>query len=94
MLIKKVFKYILIYICIFFVSANICYNLTTIIKSNINLTWNINMFHSFFQLKDISLLFGTILLSAIIMLFILKYDRDLKLKLQKIKKMPDEDGSY
>ena len=94
MLIKKVFKYILIYICIFFVSANICYNLTTIIKSNINLTWNINIFHSFFQLKDISLLFGTILLSAIIMLFILKYDRDLKLKLQKIKKMPDEDGSY
>ena len=94
MLIKKVFKYILIYICIFFVSANICYNLTTIIKNNINLTWNINIFHSFFQLKDISLLFGTILLSAIIMLFILKYDRDLKLKLQKIKKMPDEDGSY
>ena len=92
--VKKIINYIIIYIWDFIISANICYNLTTIIKSNINLTWNINIFHSFFQLKDISLLFGTILLSAIIMLFILKYDRDLKLKLQKIKKMPDEDGSY
>ena len=52
------------------------------------------MFHSFIELKDISLLFGTILLSTIIILFILKYDKELKLKLQKIKKMPKEDGSY
>lgn len=52
------------------------------------------MFHSFIELKDISLLFGTILLSTIIILFILKYDKELKLKLQKLKKMPKEDGSY
>ena len=52
------------------------------------------MFHSFIELKDISLLFGIILLSTIIILFILKYDKELKLKLQKLKKMPKEDSSY
>ena len=52
------------------------------------------MFHSFIELKDISLLFGIILLSTIIILFILKYDKELKLKLQKLKKVPKEEGSY
>ena len=56
--------------------------------------WNLNVFHSFIELKDISLLFGIILLSTIIILFILKYDKELKLKLQKIKKMPDEYYQY
>ena len=78
----------------FIISANICYNLTYIIKNNIKLEWNLNEFYSFIELKDISLLFGTILLSTIIILFILKYDKELKLKLQKLKKMPKEDGSY
>ena len=40
------------------------------------------------------LLFGAILLSTIIILFILKYDKELKLKLQKLKKVPKEEGSY
>ena len=52
------------------------------------------MFHSFIELKDIILLFGIILLSTIIILFIFKYDKELKLKLQKIKKMPDEYYQY
>ena len=52
------------------------------------------MFHSFIELKDISLLFGIILLSTIIILFILKYDKELKIKLQKIKKMPEEYYQY
>ncbi len=92
--VKKIINYIIIYIFDFIISANICYNLTYIIKNNIKLEWNLNMFHSFIELKDISLLFGTILLSTIIILFILKYDKELKLKLQKLKKMPKENGSY
>lgn len=92
--VKKIINYIIIYILDFIISANICYNLTHIIKNNIKLEWNLNVFHSFIELKDISLLFGTILLSTIIILFVLKYDKELKLKLQKIKKMPKEDGSY
>lgn len=94
MLIKKIFNYILISICAFLFSCNVCHNLTTIIKNNIKLSWDINIFHSLFQLKDLSLLFGTILLTALIMLFVLKYDKELKLKLQKLKKMPEEDGSF
>lgn len=85
--VKKIINYIIIYIFDFIISANICYNLTYIIKNNIKLEWNLNMFHSFIELKGISLLFGTILLSTIIILFILKYDKELKLKLQKLKKM-------
>jgi len=45
-------------------------------------------------LKDLSLLFGTILLIILIMLFVIKYDKELKLKLSRKKKMPEEDGSY
>ena len=92
--VKKIINYIIIYIFDFIISANICYNLTYIIKNNIKLEWNLNEFYSFIELKDISLLFGTILLSTIIILFILKYDKELKLKLQKLKKMPKEDSSY
>ena len=92
--VKKIINYIIIYIFDFIISANICYNLTYIIKNNIKLEWNLSEFYSFIELKDISLLFGTILLSTIIILFILKYDKELKLKLQKLKKMPKEDSSY
>jgi len=48
------------------------------------------VFHSFIELKDISLLFGIIILPTIIILFIFKYDKELKLKLQKIKNIPEE----
>ena len=92
--VKKIINYIIIYIFDFIITSYICYNLTYIIKNNIKLEWNLNEFYSFIELKDISLLFGTILLSTIIILFILKYDKELKLKLQKLKKMPKEDSSY
>lgn len=92
--IKKTINYIFICLCDFILSANFCYNLTHIIKNNIKLEWNINIFYSLFQLKDFGLLFGTLLLSTIIFLFILKYDKEIKLKLQRIKKLPEEDGSY
>ena len=75
-------------------SSNICYNLVTIIKNDIKLSWNINVIYSFLQLKDIDLLFGTILLTLILFLFILKCDKDIKLKLSKSKDLPEEDGSY
>lgn len=94
MLIKKIFNYILIFISAFMLSSNICYNLVTIIKNDIKLSWNINVIYSFLQLKDIDLLFGTILLTLILFLFILKCDKDIKLKLSKSKDLPEEDGSY
>lgn len=65
-----------------------------IITHDIKLKWNINVFKSLFSLTDLGLLFGTILLSSLIFMFILKYDRDIKLKLLKKKGLPDEDGSF
>ena len=56
--------------------------------------WTFNIIKTFLALKDIGLLFGTILLSALFFLFILKYDKDIKLKLLRKKGMPDSDGSY
>ena len=49
--VKKIINYIIIYIFDFIISANICYNLTHIIKNNIKLEWNLNVFHSFIELK-------------------------------------------
>ena len=94
MLIKKILNYIIIFFCSFLLSSNICYNLITIITNDINLSWNFNIIYSFLQLKDLNLLFGTILLTMIMFLFILKCDKDIKLKLSKNKELPEEDGSY
>lgn len=94
MLIKKVISYIFIFICAFILSCNICYNLTTIIRNNIELSWNINVIYTMLKLNDFNLLFGTILMTILIMLFVLRYDKDLKIKLQRIKSMPEEDGSF
>jgi type IV secretion system protein VirD4 len=53
-----------------------------------------NIFYTITKL-DFSLLFGTILLSSLMILFVLKYDKEFKLKLNKLKKkMPKEDGSF
>ena len=49
--VKKIINYIIIYIFDFIISANIYYNLTHIIKNNIKLEWNLNVFHSFIELK-------------------------------------------
>lgn len=78
----------------FILSANVCYNLTYIIIHDVQLTWDFNFFTSFFALKDLSLLFGTTLLISLIMLFVLKYDKEFKLKLNRKKKLPREDGSF
>ena len=78
----------------FIVSSNICYNLVWIINHGIELKWDINIFKSLFALTNLGLFFGTILLSFLIFLFILKYDRDIKLKLLKKKRLPEEDGSF
>ena len=78
----------------FIVSSNICYNLVWIITHNIKLKWDINIFKSLFSLTNLGLFFGTLLLSILIFMFILKYDRDIKLKLIKKKGLPEEDGNF
>lgn len=78
----------------FVISANICYNLTWIITHEIQLKWNFNLIKTLFSLTDLGLLLGTFLLSSIIFMFILKYDKDIKLKLLKKKGLPEEDGSF
>ena len=92
--IKKYFNYFVLITFSFILSTNICYNLTNIIKHNIELSWNLNIISTLFKLSDTSLLFGTILLTLLMMLFILKYDKELKLKIQRLKKMPEVDGSF
>ena len=64
----------------FIISANVCFNITSIIKNNVQISWDINIIKSVIALKDINLLFGTSLLSLLIDLFILKYNKGIKLK--------------
>ena len=52
------------------------------------------MINTLYALRDLNLLFGTLLLSALIFIFILKYDRDINLKLSRKKVLPEEDGSF
>ena len=95
MRIRKVINYFVISIVVFILSSNICLNLTTIIANNIVLNWNFCIIKTLIMtLKDIRQIFGTTLLSMIIMLFILKHDKDIKFKLKNIKKVPSEDGSF
>ena len=56
--------------------------------------WDFNIIKTLFYLTDLGLLFGTLLFSALVFMFILKYDRDIKLKLLKKKGLPEEDGSF
>lgn len=78
----------------FIVSDNVCYNLTNIIKNNLIFNWEFNFIKTLIALKDLSLLFGTILLTSLIFLFVLKYDKEIKIKLKKKGKMPEEAGGY
>lgn len=94
MIFKKYINYILLSIIVFIISNNICYNLVHIITTNITLSWNFNIFKSILSIKNFSLLFGTILLTTLIMLFILKYNKEIRLKFIRKKKLPDEDGSF
>ena len=92
--VKKYFNYILIFIIGFILSANICYNLVYIIKHNIKLSWSFNFIKTTLALTDFGLLFGSTLLITLIMLFVLKYDKEFKLKLARKKGLPKEDGSF
>ena len=91
---KKYINYILIYSAGFIVSANICFNLTNIIKNKLELIWEFNPITTLLKLSDWSLLFGTLLLSTLIILFVIKYDKELKTKFKFKKGMPEEDGSF
>ena len=91
---KKIINYSLILVIAFIVSDNVCYNLTHIISNNLVFSWDPNIIKTLLGLKDLSLLFGTILLTSLIFLFVLKYDKEIKLKLKRNKKMPEEAGGY
>ena len=56
--------------------------------------WNFNIFETIKSINDHSLLFGTILFTTLIMLFIIKYDKDFKMKLSRKKGLPEEDGRF
>lgn len=91
MRIRKVINYFVISIVVFIVSSNICYNLKIIILNNIVLNLDLCIVKTLIvTLKDMRQIFGTTLLSIIIMLFILKHDKDIKFKLKNIKKIPNE----
>lgn len=79
--------------CSLLFSINICYNLTTTII-NKELLWNFNFIATLFVFNDNNVLFGSILLTILTILFILKYDKDINLKLQRKNKLPEEDGSF
>lgn len=75
-------------------ASNICYNLVIFIRNNLKLSWNLNPIDSLNALRDYNILFGVILLIMIIMLFIIKYDKDFKLRLTRSKELPKEDGAF
>ena len=90
---KLIINWFLIILCSFILSANICYNLTSVISLN-KLDWNFNFIYTFSKLSDISLLYGTILFYIIVMLVIIRQTYHYKLKLLRKKELPKEDGSF
>ena len=95
MISKKNLNYIFLLIISFILSSNICYNLTYIITHDLYFSWDFNIIFSTLSVfRYIDLGIGTFLLTTIIFLFVLKYDRELKLRLKRNKKLPEEDGSF
>lgn len=90
---KKIIKYIFLYIICFIISSVICFNLVNMIN-NMKLLWSFNLYNSLKFLSNHSSFYGTFLLSFLFILFIIKYDRDIKLKSKNKNEMPSEDGSY
>lgn len=90
---KKIIKYIFLYIICFIFSSVICFNLVNMIN-NMKLLWSFNLYNSLKFLSNHSSFYGTFLLSFLFILFIIKYDRDIKLKSKNKNEMPSEDGSY
>ncbi len=91
---SKILKYIIAIILLFIISNNICFNLISIITSNIEISWTLNFYKSLIALTDYKLLFGTCLLTTLFFLGILKYDSDFKLSLKRKKEILKEDGSF
>ena len=58
------------------------------------MSWDFNIFYSLYQLKDFNLVIGTFLLTIIMYLVILKYNKDIKLKLNINNSLPDSDGNF
>lgn len=78
----------------FLFSNHICYNLISIIKNKLELNWSFNFFDSLIALVDYQFMFGNLLLFALMILIIIRYDRTLKLKFIREQEMPQEDGSF
>lgn len=55
--------------------------------------WNLNPIYSLLKLNDFSLLFGTLLLTTLIVLFIIKYTNNLKVNFKRKNELPKEDGN-
>lgn len=90
---KKIIKYIFLYIICFVFSSLICFNLVNMIN-NMKLLWSFNLYDSLKFLSSHSSFYGTFLLSFLFILFIIKYDRDINLKSKNKNEMPSKDGSY
>ena len=86
-------KYILIIILVFLFSNNICYNLVQMIM-HLKITWSFDFTKSLLELKDYQFLFGNLLLSFLMMLIIIKHNKNIKLQFNRKNKLPKEDGSF
>ena len=73
---------------------HITFNIVNIINNRLILTWSFNFISSIKELGDYQFLFGNLLLFTLMMITIIKYDKELFLKLTRKKGMPEEDGSY
>lgn len=78
----------------FIISSNICYNLVNNISNNFKMFWNFNIIKSLISLYDSNLFLGTSLLTILMFLSILKYDKDLKIQIKKSKGLPSQDGNF
>ncbi len=90
---EKFNRYLIILCLVIIFSANICYNLVHIIKNELKLSWTLNPFSFILALQDSHLLFGTVLLSCLFMLTIIKLDYDFILKRINKNEVPASDGN-
>ena len=90
---EKFNRYLIILCLVIIFSANICYNLVHIIKNELKLSWTLNPFSFILALQDSHLLFGTVLLSCLFMLTIIKLDYDFILKRINKSEVPASDGN-
>jgi len=84
----------MIAIAIFLFTNNVCINLTELIINRFDYSWSFNIIESIKFLQDPNVLFGNFLLFTLLFLVIIKYDKDIKLKIPRKKGLPNEDGSF